>query len=72
MLVNAANKWIDRNYNYMDYMILLRIEVSAGCNYLKLKLKWIAKIFIIARGYVLANKVEVTIQIQNDKCIDWL
>lgn len=56
----------------MDYIILLHIELSAGCNYLKLNLKWIAKIFIIARGYVLANKVEVTIQIQNDQYIDWL
>lgn len=56
----------------MDYMILLCIKASAGCNYLKLKLKWSAKIFVIACGYVMANKVEVTIQIQNDQCMDWL
>lgn len=47
----------------MDYMILLCIKASAGCNYLKLKLKGSAKIFMIARGYVMANKVEVTIWI---------
>lgn len=56
----------------MDYRKLLCIKASAGCNYLKLKLKWSAKVFIIARVYVMANKVEVSIQIQNDQYIDWL
>lgn len=56
----------------MGYMILLSIKASAGCNYLKLKLKWSTKIFIIAHGYVMANKGEVTVQIQNDQYRDWL
>ena len=55
----------------MDYMIFLRTKASAGCNYLKLKPKWRAKIFITACGYVTANKVEVTIQIQYYQGRDW-